>query len=72
MSLRFAAPDGVKVGCTVSAWRPLRCTPEPAIEREMLPSTPQVYTVAGGKNLPTWVSDKKKRSLRKDEDYNRR
>uniref|UniRef100_A0A1D2A8K0 Uncharacterized protein n=1 Tax=Auxenochlorella protothecoides TaxID=3075 RepID=A0A1D2A8K0_AUXPR len=43
MSLRFAAPDGVKV-----------------------------YTVAGGKNLPTWVSDKKKRSLRKDEDYNRR
>ena len=33
---------------------------------------PQVYTVAGGKNIPAWLSDKKKKALKKDEDYRRR
>ena len=33
---------------------------------------PQVYTVAGGKNVPSWLSDKKKKALRKDEEYRRR
>ena len=32
----------------------------------------QVYTVAGGKNIPSWLSDKKKKSLKKDEEYRRR
>ena len=32
----------------------------------------QVYTVSGGKTLPQWLSDKKRRSLRKDEAYRRR
>ena len=31
-----------------------------------------MYTVAGGKNLPSWLSDAKKASLRKDEDFRRR
>lgn len=33
---------------------------------------PQVYTVSGGKNIPAWLSDKKKKALRKDEEYRRR
>lgn len=32
----------------------------------------QVYTVSGGKNIPAWLSDKKKKTLRKDEEYRRR
>jgi len=32
----------------------------------------QVYTVSGGKNIPAWLSDKKKKALRKDEEYRRR
>jgi ribosome biogenesis protein ENP2 len=32
----------------------------------------QVYTVAGGKNIPGWLSDKKKKSLKSDEEYQRR
>jgi ribosome biogenesis protein ENP2 len=32
----------------------------------------QVYTVSGGKSVPAWLSDKKKRSLKKDEAYRRR
>jgi ribosome biogenesis protein ENP2 len=32
----------------------------------------QVYTVSGGKNVPAWLSDKKKKALRKDEEYRRR
>ena len=28
--------------------------------------------MCGGKNVPSWLSDKKKKSLRKDEDYRRR
>jgi len=32
----------------------------------------QVYTVSGGKSVPSWLSDKKKRSLKKDEAYRRR
>jgi|APGre2960657505_1045072.scaffolds.fasta_scaffold537080_1 hypothetical protein len=33
------------------------------------PSPFQVYNVASGKALPQWLSDKKKRALRKDDDY---
>ncbi|GJP45259.1 hypothetical protein CLOM_g4670 [Closterium sp. NIES-68] len=29
----------------------------------------KVYNVSGGKAVPEWISDKKKRALRKDEDY---
>ncbi|KAL4527757.1 hypothetical protein Ndes2437A_g02896 [Nannochloris sp. 'desiccata'] len=32
----------------------------------------KVYTVAGGKNIPGWLSDKKKKSLKSDEEYQRR
>ncbi|CAI7755896.1 unnamed protein product [Closterium sp. NIES-54] len=32
----------------------------------------KVYNVSGGKAVPEWISDKKKRALRKDEDYLRR
>lgn len=32
----------------------------------------QVYTISGGKAVPSWLSEKKKRALRKDEEYNRR
>ena len=32
----------------------------------------QVYSVAGGKSIPSWVSDAKKKSLRKDEEYRKR
>lgn len=32
----------------------------------------QVYTVAGGKNIPSWLSEKNKAKLRKDEEYGRR
>ena len=32
----------------------------------------KVYNVAGGKSLPTWLSEKKKASLRKDEEFRRR
>jgi hypothetical protein len=31
-----------------------------------------VYTVSGGKNIPAWLSDKKKKALRKDDEYRRR
>lgn len=31
-----------------------------------------MYTVAGGKSIPSWVSDKKKKSLKKDGEYRRR
>ena len=31
-----------------------------------------MYTVSGGKSVPAWLSDKKKRSLKKDEAYRRR
>lgn len=41
--------------------------------RATSPTPPtQVYTVAGGKNVPSWLSDKKKKALRKDEEYRRR
>jgi hypothetical protein len=30
---------------------------------------PQVYTVGSGKTMPAWLSEAKKRALRKDEDY---
>jgi hypothetical protein len=29
----------------------------------------QVYTVGSGKTMPAWLSEAKKRALRKDEDY---
>lgn len=29
----------------------------------------QVYNVTSGKSMPQWLSEKKKRSLRKDEEY---
>lgn len=29
----------------------------------------QVYDVSAGKSLPQWLSDKKKKSLRKDEEF---
>jgi ribosome biogenesis protein ENP2 len=32
----------------------------------------QVYNVSTSKNLPHWLSSKKKRGLRKDEEYRRR
>jgi len=32
----------------------------------------KVYNVAGGKTLPEWLSEKKKASLRKDEEFRRR
>ncbi|KDD74493.1 hypothetical protein H632_c1276p1, partial [Helicosporidium sp. ATCC 50920] len=32
----------------------------------------KVYTIAGGKTLPTWAGDQKKRGLRKNEEYTRR
>ncbi|KAI8105935.1 hypothetical protein M9434_000514 [Picochlorum sp. BPE23] len=32
----------------------------------------KVYSVAGGKSIPSWVSDAKKKSLRKDEEYRKR
>lgn len=38
----------------------------------LLPPLLQVYTVSGGKNIPAWLSDKKKKALRKDEEYRRR
>lgn len=54
-----------------------RCLPPAACEarRQVLASLPrllQVYTVSGGKNIPAWLSDKKKKALRKDEEYRRR
>ncbi|PSC72487.1 Nucleolar 10 [Micractinium conductrix] len=36
------------------------------------PDGVKVYTVSGGKNIPAWLSDKKKKALRKDEEYRRR
>ena len=44
----------------------------PATLSRRLPPWPQVYTVTGGKNVPAWLSDKKKKALRKDEEYRRR
>eukprot|EP00879_Flechtneria_rotunda_P026207 GHRR01027931.1.p1 GENE.GHRR01027931.1~~GHRR01027931.1.p1 ORF type:complete len:211 (+),score=60.47 GHRR01027931.1:629-1261(+) len=32
----------------------------------------KVYTVSSGKSMPAWLSEAKKRALRKDEDYRRR
>lgn len=32
----------------------------------------QVYTISGSKSIPSWLSDKKKKSLQKDEEYRRR
>ena len=32
----------------------------------------KVYNVSSGKTLPQWLSDKKKKSLRKDEEYKSR
>ena len=32
----------------------------------------QVYTVAGGKNIPGWLSETKKKALKKDDEYRRR
>jgi hypothetical protein len=29
----------------------------------------QVYNVSAGKSLPQWLSDKKKKSLRKDDEF---
>ena len=31
-----------------------------------------MYTVAGGKNIPSWVSDKKRKALKNDDEYRRR
>ena len=31
-----------------------------------------MYTVAGGKSLPEWLSEKKREALRKDEEFRRR
>ena len=33
------------------------------------PLSSQVYNVTSGKSLPQWLSEKRKRSLRKDEEY---
>lgn len=33
---------------------------------------PQVYCISSGKTLPQWLSEKKRRSLKKDDDYRRR
>eukprot|EP00887_Chlorella_sp_A99_P002039 scaffold18.g2039.t1 len=40
--------------------------------RVSAPDGVKVYAVAGGKNIPAWLSDKKKKALRKDEEYRRR
>ncbi len=32
----------------------------------------QVYCISSGKTLPQWLTEKKKRSLKKDDDYRRR
>ncbi|KAK2080674.1 hypothetical protein QBZ16_000528 [Prototheca wickerhamii] len=36
------------------------------------PDGVKVYTVAGGKNLPNWAAKKQQKSLKKDDDYQRR
>jgi hypothetical protein len=41
-----------------------RLTPPPSP-----PPPSQVYNVTSGKTLPQWLSEKRKRSLRKDEEY---
>jgi len=32
----------------------------------------QVYNIAAGRTIPRWLDDKKKKSLRRDEDYRKR
>lgn len=45
--------------------------PPPAASLSTHPPTSpsQVYNVTSGKSLPQWLSEKRKRSLRKDEEY---
>jgi hypothetical protein len=80
MALKVSASDGVKVRSSATRARAARrrrrrLSPPPAAAAAAhLPPalSPQVYTVAGGKNVPAWLSEQKKKSLRKDEDFRRR
>lgn len=95
MSMKVAAPDGVKVcaqlllchinehACQFSSYNVasacfwfskslIICINILSSYDKHKHGSLQVYTVAGGKNIPNWLSEKKKKSLRKDEEYNRR
>ena len=65
MSLKVSAPDGVKVTphSVHLAVLATCCLSHSCMVRH------QVYNVTSSKKQPQWVSDKKKKGLRKDEEY---
>ena len=69
MSLRVSAPDGVKVMAMARnhhAAQPPTNQQPPPLHRL------QVYNVTSGKTLPQWLSENKKSSLKRNDDYLRR
>jgi hypothetical protein len=77
MALKVSAPDGVKVRHPIlNCAGPMRSGIRPLGWRRCAPTLhgrfSQVYHVTSGKTTPQWLSEGKKASLRKNEDYLRR
>ena len=82
MSMKVSSADGVMVRkrnqmpcvdvdarssfSTASSPSHLKMSP-PSFLFVLIPN--QVYNVSSGKNTPQWLSESKKRALRKDEEY---
>jgi ribosome biogenesis protein ENP2 len=65
MSMKVSAPDGVKV--RMSSQSPCKSELTASISWCL-----QVYNISSSKTLPQWLSESKKKSLRKNEEYRRR
>lgn len=78
MALKVSAPNGVKVQsrlAAVSSRSPRSAAGGCAAmspEARAFTRTIQVYNVSGGKSLPQWISETKKKALMKDEEFRRR